>query len=121
MACETIDLTPEEKDFCRNLLSMVFCGRRDIESEYIVDYSRALLDTVKECLSELPQDAAAILTVMARDGKTRTEAAVGLGMEDPKIDPEDPEVFYSTGALGLRMLRHPSRSRRFRPYLTRNE
>ena len=112
MANETKDLTAEEKEFCHRLLSRVFAGEFDMD--YIVDYSRALLDAIEECLSELPAASEAMLRLMLNEGKTREVAAAELGITDPQ------EAYYYE-ARGFRMLRHPHRSRRFRPFMTVTE
>ncbi len=112
MENETKDLTAEEKEFCHRLLSIVFGGEFDLN--YIVDYSRALLDTIEECLSELPVASEAMLRLMFSEGKTREEAAAELSITDP-------QMVHTYVARGLRMMRHPHRSKRFRQFMTVTE
>ena len=106
------NLTEEELEFCRRMLGAVHghCFGMEFEAEY----SRELLDVLKQDILELPQDSAALLTLMFRDGKTREEAAAELGVSDP-------EQIHYLCARGMRMLRHPHLSRRHRPFLIKIE
>ena len=111
------ELSERDREFCRRFLTAVYCPLGNIDREYTVDYSKALLDTLEECLAELPSTSEAMLTIMFREGKTREEAAAQLGVADPEYD-EAQEPIRSDSARGIRMLRHPSRSKRFRQFLT---
>lgn len=105
-------ITEQEREFCHGLLQVIFGGHSLFDDDYAVDYSKELLDTVMQNLADLPDMEREVLTMIFRDGKTRREIG-------EKLNIALEEELRGFEAAGLRMMRHPKRSKKYLPFMTR--
>ena len=102
---EIKELTEQERKFCHNLLHVIFGAKSRFDEEYVVTYSRELLDMVEQHLAELPEESQAVLTMHYRDGEPMQEIGEKLNISEEEVRCYEAE--------GLRMMRHPSRSKKY--------
>ena len=95
-----------EKLYCDRFIKSVF-GHWS-ETEVFTVYSRALCDAIAEILETLPDLEKRVMKIYLTEGKSKEEIAGILGM--------DPEEIVCAFAKAMRMLRHPSRAKRFHPF-----
>lgn len=98
------ELTWNETGYCDTLVRAIFGP-----ANYVIDYSRKLLDQIEENVSSLLQDEKDVIEKLFRDRESLELFAAAEG-----IDLEKAEVRKSTA---LRKLRHPRNSRKLKPFV----
>ena len=98
------DLTWNEIGYCDTLVRAIFGP-----ANYVIEYSRELLDQIEENVSSLLPDEKDVIEKLFRDRESLELFAAAEG-----IDPEEAEGRKSTA---LRRLRHPRNSRKLKPFV----